>query len=163
MTIRTFVFALLVGIGLGGSANTAAQSAPLPPFKMLLSNGQFFTASDLAKNRPVVLIYFAPDCEHCQQLLHAVFEKIDAFKKAELVLVTFKPVSELLLFERSYQTAKYSNVKVGTEGTTFYLRNFYKMQHTPFTALYDKGGKLVDAYRKEPPVEDLINRLNSLK
>lgn len=156
-----FVF-LFAGAALVQPLHAAAQSGALPPFKMLRTDGRYFTAGDLPKGRPVVLIYFAPDCEHCRQLLDAVFKKIDAFQKAELVLVTFKPVRELALFERAYQTEKYTNVKTGTEGNTFYLRNFYKMQNTPFTALYDKGGKLVQAYRKEPPVAELIRRLNGL-
>lgn len=163
MNIRAVSFLIFIIIALLQPTKAAAQGDTLPPFKMLLSNGRYFTADDLRKGKPVVLIYFAPDCEHCQQLLQEVFKNMNVFKKAELVLVTFKPVSELLLFERSYQTAKYSNVNVGTEGTTFYLRNFYKMQNTPFTAVYDKSRKLVSAYRKEPPVDDLIKRLNSLK
>lgn len=163
MMIRMLLFFLFTCAALVPPVKAAAQTDALPPFKMLRTNGRYFTTNDLPKGRPVVLVYFAPDCEHCQQLLHALFDKIDAFQKAELLLVTFKPVSELVLFERSYQTAKYANVKVGTEGTTFYLRNFYSMQNTPFTAVYDKGGKLVQAYRKEPPVEVLIKQLNSLK
>lgn len=163
MKIRCLFFLLSIWFGFGPFQNVAAQQkTTMPPFKILQTNGSFYTAADLPKGKPVVLIYFAPDCEHCQELLSAVFKKIDAFKKAQLVLVTFKPVSDLPLFERSYGTAKYPNIKVGTEGNTYQLRLFYNVQTTPFTALYDKTGKLVYSYRKEPPVDDLIKRLNSL-
>lgn len=162
MKIRIPVLFFLAWFGLAQPLQSEAQSTAMPAFKMLQTNGKFYSAADLPKGKPVVLIYFAPDCEHCQQLLTAFFKKIEAFKKAQVVLVTFKPVSDLPLFERSYQTAKYPNVKVGTEGTTYYLRLFYNLQTTPFTALFDKTGKLVYSYRKEPPVEDLIKRLNTL-
>ena len=79
------------------------------------------------------------------------------------MLVTFKPVSDLPLFERSYQTARYPNVKVGTEGNTYFLRTFFNIQTTPFTALYDKNKTLVHSYRQEPPVDDLIKRLNGIQ
>lgn len=163
MKIRIPFFFLLLWIGLSQPLQSKAQGTAMPAFKMLLTNNTFYTAADLPKNKPVVLIYFAPDCEHCQQLLDAFFKKIDAFKKAQIVLVTFKPVSELTLFERSYQTAKYPNVKVGTEGSTYYLRLFYNLQTTPFTALFDANQKLVYSYRKEPPVDELIKRFNTIK
>lgn len=163
MNIRIPFFLFLLWIGLVLPLALAAQPAAMPPFKMLLTNGKYYTAADMPKGKPVVLIYFAPDCEHCLQLLDVFFKKIDAFKKAQVVLVSFKPVGELSLFERSYQTAKYPNVKVGTEGTTYFLRQFYKLQTTPFVALYDKDRKLVYSYRKEPPVDDLIKRLNGIK
>ncbi len=134
----------------------------LPSFKMLMSNGTFFSSTDLPKNKPVVLIYFSPDCEHCQLLMNDLFKKMDAFKNVQLILITFRPVGDLSAFEKLYQTHKYENIKAGTEGTTFYLRKFYKLQNTPFTALYNKQGKLVYSYRKETSVNDLVNRVKQL-
>jgi cytochrome oxidase Cu insertion factor (SCO1/SenC/PrrC family) len=141
--------------------NTASS---VPPFKMLQTNGRYFTSKDLDQAKPVVLIYFAPDCDHCQVLLQGVFKNMEAFKKVQLVLVTFKPLSELALFERQYNTARYSNVKTGTEGTTFFLRSFYKLTNTPFTAVYDASGKLVCSYKSTTtPVGEILNCVKKLK
>lgn len=139
-----------------------AVSQTIPPFKMTLSNNKVFNASELPKGKPLILIYFDPECDHCQKLMDELFKKINSFKKAELVLITFKNVSELAPFEKKHNISKYSNIKVGTEGTGFYLRNYYKLMIMPFTALYDKTGNFRFEYRKETPVDDLINRLNSL-
>ena len=138
-------------------------SQPVPPFEMLLSGNTVFKAADLPKGKPLILIYFDPDCDHCQKLMSELFKKINDFKKTEMVLVTFKPIDEVAAFEKQYNTQKYSNMKVGTEGTSFYLRNYFKLMTMPFTALYDKGGNLNFSYRKETPVDDLISRLKSLK
>jgi thiol-disulfide isomerase/thioredoxin len=135
----------------------------IPPFKMLMSDGKFFSANDIQKNKPVVLIYFAPDCEHCQTLMNEFFKSIDAFKAMQVILVTFKPLQELSAFERLYETYKYENIKTGTEGNTFFLRKFLKIDNTPFTALYNKDGKLIYSYRKETPITDLIDRVKQLK
>lgn len=163
MNIRSFFLFLFSWMALTHPLKTVAQPSAMPAFKMLLTDGTFYSAADLPKDKPVVLIYFAPDCEHCQLLMAELFKKITAFRKAQLVLVTFKPVSDLPLFERNYQTAKYPNLKVGTEGNTYYLRQFYTLQTTPFTALFDKDKKLVYSYRKETLVDDLVKRLNSIK
>lgn len=138
-------------------------SQPIPPFKMMLSDNKIFSASDLPKGKPIILVYFDPDCEHCQKLMNELFKKINEFKKAEIVMVTFKPVIELPPFEEKYNTSGYSNIKVGTEGTLFYLRNYYGLVKMPFTALYDKKGNLSYSYKEQTPVDDLINRLKKLK
>ena len=138
------------------------SSQTIPPFKMTLSNNKIFKAGDLPKGKPLVLIYFDPDCDHCQKLMTELFKKINSFKKTEMVLITFKPVAEVAAFEKKYNTSKYANMRVGTEGTLFYLKNYYKLVKMPFTALYDSGGNYISSYRDETPVDDLISRLKSL-
>jgi thioredoxin-related protein len=129
---------------------------------MYRSDKTIFNAAELPKTRPVVLIYFDPDCDHCQKLMKELFQKIDAFKKAEIIMVTFKSVEEVAAFEKQHNTQKYPNIIAGTEGIGFYLRNYYGLMTIPFTALYDKKGNLNYSYRKETFVDDLINRLRNL-
>jgi thiol-disulfide isomerase/thioredoxin len=142
--------------------SSTVSSQSIPPFKMTLSNNKTFNAADLQKGKPLVLIYFDPDCDHCQKLMTELFKKINSFKKAQMVLVTFKPVKEIIAFEKKYRTRKYANMKVGTEGTVFFLKNYYKLIKMPFTALYDKKGNYNYSYRDETPLDDLIKRLNNL-
>jgi thioredoxin-related protein len=139
-----------------------ASSQSLPPFKMYRSDKTIFNAAELPKTKPVILIYFDPDCDHCQKLMKELFQKIDAFKNAEIIMVTFKPIEEVAAFEKQNNTQKYSNIVVGTEGMGFYVRNYYGLVTMPFTALYDKNGNLKYSYRKETLVDDLIKRLKSL-
>ena len=139
-----------------------ASSQSLPPFKMYRSDKTIFDAGELPKTKPVILIYFDPDCDHCQKLMKELFQKVDAFKTAEIIMVTFKPIEEVAAFEKQNNTQKYSNIVVGTEGMGFYVRNYYGLVTMPFTALYDKKGNLKYSYRKETLVDDLIKRLKSL-
>jgi thioredoxin-related protein len=142
--------------------SSEAISQNLPPFKMYRSDKTIFSAAELPKTKPIVLIYFDPECEHCQKLMKELFQKIDAFKKAEIIMVTFKSMEDVAAFEKQNNTQKHSNIIVGTEGTGFYLRNYYGLVTMPFTALYDKNGNLNYSYRKETLVDDLINRLKNL-
>lgn len=135
----------------------------LPPFGMMLTNGKLFTTAGLSQYKPTVLIYFAPDCEHCQVLLKAFFKKPEAFKNAEVLLVTFKPVKELIAFEKSFHTHAYANVHVGAETNPLYLQSFFNLQKTPFTALYDKAKNLLASYKNDTPVDELMMRLKAIK
>jgi peroxiredoxin len=145
------------------SIQIACAQDKIPALKLMQTNGTFYTSKDLPKNKPVVLIYFAPDCEHCQKLMAELFKKISGFRKCELVLASFKPLGDIKTFEQQYFIKKYPFIKIGTEGNTFYLRYYYKIEHTPFTALFDKRGKLIVSYRNETPVDELIKKLKALK
>ncbi|NTS41803.1 redoxin domain-containing protein [Flavisolibacter sp. BT320] len=134
----------------------------LPNFNLQLSSGRYFTQADLAKDKPVVLIYFAPDCDHCRTLLDAFFQRANDFQSATVLLVTFKPLAEVTAFERAYSISKYPHVRVGTEGLAQSLRRFYKLQRTPFTALYNREGKLVASYRNETPLDVLLQQVKKL-
>ena len=140
----------------------AQTSNQLPEFGITLSNGRYFRSTDIPKKTPVLLIYFAPDCDHCHTLMNAFFKRANDFKRAEVLLVTYKPVSELAPFEQAYQTFRFANIKTGTEGSTNFLRQFYKLQQTPFTALYDRQGKLVSSYRKDTPLDEVSKQLSRL-
>lgn len=128
----------------------------LPAFQMTKSSGKIFESRQLKNNSPVLLIYFAPDCDHCMVLLHEFFKKTAAFKNAEVVLVSFRPVQQMIPFEKKYGTAQHANLHVGTEGWSFFLRNHFRLQKTPFVALYDKQKKLVCSFRETTSLSEII-------
>ena len=145
-----------------GQATDPQPGSAIPSFKMSLSNGGIYSDKDVPKNKPLVLIYFAPDCEHCIKLMDELFKKIHQLDNATIVMVTFEQPKDVAWFERKYHTASYPNIKVGTEGTTYILRKFYRLDKTPFTAVYNKKGKLAFSYKNETPVNEMLARFKKL-
>ena len=141
----------------------AINAQPLPDFQMKLTNGKVFSSTEISHQKPLVLVYFAPDCEHCQVLMKQIFSQISSFKNTQMALVTFEPLQELPAFEKQFQTAKYPNIKVGSEVKPLFLQKYFQLQHTPFTALFDKNGKLIISYKDYTPVNDLIKKLKALE
>ena len=139
---------------------TIANAQTMPVFSIMQSNGKTLNTKSLVNTRPVVLIYFSPDCDHCTTLLNTMFAQIDKFKRATILLVTFRPMNELTDFEKKYKTNKYKNVIVGVEEPIFFLKNLFQLESTPFTALFNKNGSLIYLYKKETHVNDLLMRLN---
>jgi peroxiredoxin len=144
-------------------SKTVVHAQTIPSFKIMQTNGKEINSMKLPNTRPVILIYFAPDCDHCTTLLNSLFKEYNEFVKATIVLVSFKPLNEVIAFEKNYHTTKYKNMIVGVEEPTFFLKNFYNLESTPFTALFDKKGKLVYSYKKETPLNDLALRLKNIK
>jgi thiol-disulfide isomerase/thioredoxin len=132
----------------------------IPSFRMVLSNGSFFSAENLQKNKPLVLIYFAPDCDHCKTLMKDFFKKATDFNKAQVVMITYKDLKEVSQFINEYGVKNYPNIIVGTEVPIYYIRYYFNLANTPFTALYNKKGELVFSYRKQTSIDDLLHRLS---
>jgi len=91
-----------------------------------------------------------------------LFKKIHQLDNATVVMITFRAPNDVAWFERKYQTAQFPNIKVGTEGTSYVLRNYYRLDKTPFTAMYNKKGKLEYSYKNETPVAEMLARFKKL-
>lgn len=141
----------------------SAMSQSIPDFTIELTNGTTFATKDLSKSKPTIIIYFAPDCEHCQALIKELLKKISSFKNSQIILASFESLQQVSTFEKDYGLKTYPFIKTGIEKPVFFFRYYYHLENTPFTALYDKNGKYIISYKKQTPVNDLIKHLTALK
>ena len=159
MKIVAGIFLLII---LSASLNVSAQSAKVPPFKIVQSNGEVFRAHDLPMGKPIVIIYFSPGCDHCDFLTKELLKRQAEFTNASIIMITWQPVEIVAAFVQQYQLAKHRNIYVGTEGTNFFVRNYYKIEHMPFMALYTKNGDFIQQYSNETKLPALLKELGKL-
>lgn len=158
--MKRLLFALSLIIIAGCSR---AQNIPpiIPQYKILTPDSVYRSNTDLKKDKPVMIIYFAPDCGHCQHLISELKPKMNELKKMQVVLIAFTrteyPYLKLLKdFRRDYNLAKYPNVTMGTEYPTYKVQQYYHIRTTPYIAIYDKNGQLVKAFDKTPVLDELM-------
>ncbi|WP_221391714.1 thioredoxin fold domain-containing protein [Dyadobacter sp. NIV53] len=147
-------------------ANTAFSQASvgtrkIAPFKMQLTNGQQYTSAQLAKG-PVVLIYFSPDCDHCQDFTKDLIKNYAVVANKQVIMVTFQAMDMLKPFVTQYNLNKYLNFKVGTEGTSYIVQHYYQIRSFPYIAIYDKSGNLVKTYEGEQPHAEIFKTLKAI-
>jgi thioredoxin-related protein len=140
-----------------------AQSGKLPPFKMIQTTGNIFKAQNLPMGKPILIVYFSPECDHCEKMLKDFFKQASNFQNASIAFITYLPVDKVSKFEKDYNLAKHPNMYSGTEGSTFFVRNYYKISETPFVALYTKNGDFVTSYEREVDLKVLSEKLTGLK
>lgn len=138
------------------------QSGKVPPFQMMQSGGKVFRAQDLPMGKPIVIIYFSPDCEECLALTSELIRREEEFKKASVAMITYLPVEYVTKFNAKYKLNYYPNIYVGTEGSTLFLKVYYKIEKFPFMALYTKNGDLVKTYYTEHSLDDIAGQLKAL-
>jgi thiol-disulfide isomerase/thioredoxin len=139
---------------------TRAQTPPIPPtiapYKILTTKDTYTTPADLKKNQPVMLIYFAPDCGHCQKLISDMKPYMKSLKDIQVIMVTFSDIRMVKTFQNDYGLTAWPNFILGTEGYSYTVQRYYHLQHTPYIAIYDHSGKLVKAYEKAPEIKELL-------
>ena len=151
-----FLFLRLTAFGQTDSISPAYLRFPtVPPFEILqVDSATMFSKSDLKKNQQVMLMYFSPDCEHCQHQTEDILHDIHSFKKIQIVMATYQPFESMKSFYEKYDLARY-NVHVGRD-TKFILPPFYRIQSLPFIALYDKKGNLITTFEGNQKVNKIL-------
>ncbi len=121
----------------------------VPAFTILQTDSTLFKKADLPKNYDyTAIIYFAPDCGHCQYTVGELTKSMDSLKNVFFVFAAYKTLTEIREFYNHYNLAIYPNVRMGRD-PQYFIPGFYHVQSTPFVAVYDKKGMLVKVY--DPP------------
>jgi thioredoxin-related protein len=162
---KIFLFlGLIIAVGCTHAQSTAGAAAPapniqnIPPFHILNKDSVYETPANLKKGKPVMIIYFSPDCSHCQRLMYEMQPEMSKFKDIQIVMITFTQTSLLKMlreFYKDYSFAKYPNIMMGTEYPNYVVQRYYQVANTPFIAVYDHKGKLVQAFPKAPTMAEL--------
>ncbi len=151
--MKIFYSIILLFIGLNSFAQDNQQHlAPylqvkiIPPFKIYDYDSTAFSKSDLKKG-PILMVYFSPDCGHCQMETDSLISKINVLKKLQIVMITGRHHEDMKAFIDKYKLLNFKNIKVGNDRTGF-IQTFYKIEFTPFSAVYDKKGNLLEVFEK---------------
>lgn len=167
--LQFFLFLLLAGTI---TAQTKTESeAPykkdpkIPAFNIQLGDKTWFTREKLPKKgyAYTYIIYFSPDCGHCQHEAKELVKHMDSLSKAFFVFVGFKPLDEIQEFASYYGLDKFKNVKVGRD-PTYFVPSFFRVTRTPFIVCYNNKGLLEKVYDPEttdvPEAEELVRFVN---
>ena len=129
----------------------------VPPLKLLLLDStSYFSKNDLKKNKPVLIIVFNPDCEHCKHETEEIIKNIDSLKNIQIIMATIMPFDLMKSFYENYDLQRFQNITVGKD-VQYTLPSFYQMHFMPYLAMYDKKGKLLATFEGAMKMEDLIH------
>lgn len=132
------------------------QKSPIIPiFSLLQPDSTWYFNANLDTRKPLLLLYFSPDCGHCQLETEDIIANLSKLKNLQILMVTSRPYADMKAFATKYKLDKFPSIKIGTD-PAYKITRFYKVESTPFSALYNKKGKLVKVYRKGIDMEELI-------
>jgi thiol-disulfide isomerase/thioredoxin len=164
--MKKFLFLYFVLISFGYTTYAQKDSTPLAPylktkqvpgFKLLLMDSStLFYKYQLKKKMPTVIIYFNPDCDHCQHEAKSLVDSIKYVRHIQFVFASYAKFDEIKDFDLQYHLSEQPNIKVGRD-EKYFIPVFYKVRFTPFLAIYDKNGNLLEAFEGGTTVKNMIN------
>ena len=116
---------------------------------------------EIPKGKPLVLVYFSPDCDHCQKLTASILNHMKALKDVRFYFITCDPFDRLRVFDRYYKIDKYPNIVLGRDYAFFYP-NYINTFNTPYVEVYDKHKQLRIVFGKGTDATHLIQEINQL-
>ena len=164
--MKTALVLLFSIITLAATAQTESNYTPpfkrfptVPTLQLLLGDSTTkYSKDDLPKDKPLLLMIFSPDCEHCQHETEAMVKNKEAFKDVQLLMVTTHPLYRMNEFVEAYHVKEIPNVVVAKD-IYYLLLPFFDVRNFPFIALYDKKGNLVTTTEGSVPLDSLLKML----
>lgn len=131
------------------------KTSYMPKFTIQTPDSLWFGKIHLKDNKPTLILYFSPDCGHCQMETEELLSKMGELKKLQIVMITSKPFEDMVNFNNYYKLNRFPAIKIGSDYSKM-VTQFYDVQTTPFSALYDNKGSLMKVYKKGIDMEELI-------
>ncbi|CAA9512632.1 MAG: hypothetical protein AVDCRST_MAG96-2536 [uncultured Segetibacter sp.] len=165
MRVISILLAALVSLSAIAQTNTANardtlapyQKTPyIPSFKIQMPDSSWYSKTSLQVKRPTLILYFSPDCGHCQIETEELLSKMKQFNHLQIVMITSRPFEDMVNFAQHYKINRFPQIKIGTDPAR-YVTTFYDVKFTPFSAFYNEKGRLVKAYEKGIDMEELVS------
>ena len=154
-----FVSFILAGavIGQTDSIQPPYKKFPFfPPIKLLLPDSvSFYTKDDLPKKKPVMLMLFNPQCEHCQHETEELVKNIDKFKDIHIIMCTSMRFDSMLVFREKYKLAQFDNIVVAQD-PNYFLITYYMIRNLPFLAFYSRKKELISVFEGSLPIPGIL-------
>lgn len=114
------------------------KNPKLPAFRLLsMDSSSVFNTYNIPSGKPIILIYFGPECEHCQRFTEGMLKSIDSLKDFRIYMFTFANLTQLKGFYEKYHLSQYKNITMGKD-YEFFFPSFYGARFVPYIAVYDK-------------------------
>lgn len=131
----------------------------IPSFKINnVADSSYFTKSNLQKKKPVIIILFSPDCEHCQVATKELIKKIDLFQHVQILMVSSLDYDIIKKFYQEYNIHHFPVITMGRDAG-YYLGTFYRVTSFPSVFVYNKKGDFIKTYSGHLPVDEIARLL----
>jgi thioredoxin-related protein len=114
----------------------------IPDFNILmLDSVTALNTSRIPEGEVIAMIFFYPDCDHCQEQTKEIIEHIDSFKNIRLYFISIASISSMRAFRDYYKLSRFSNIILGRD-YSFSFPKYFEANTTPYTVIFDKHKKI---------------------
>jgi thiol-disulfide isomerase/thioredoxin len=134
------------------------DSLHIPNFTVLKTDSTFANQSVIPKNKPVVIIYFSPECGHCQITADEFGKRMKEMRDIYFIWVSYYPLPEIKEFAKKFNLQQFTNITIGRD-PNYTIPSYFRVKYTPFMAVYNKEHHLIQTYGQGTEADTLIDLL----
>jgi len=151
-----FLLSSITGIGQDITVPPYKRFPTLPPIQLLLGDSVTkYTKENIPDKKPVLVMLFSPDCNHCQHTAEEMYKNKEALKDIHIVMATVLSLYEMNGFMKKYKLNEMKNVVAGKD-IYFLLPPFYAIKNFPYMAMYNKKGNLIMGFEGSMGIDKVI-------
>ncbi len=123
-----------------------------------LAGGKVYL-NEFDRQKPTVIVYFNPECEHCQYEATEIGRHASEFGKANTLLITPERSAEKLkTFAQAYHLNEVDNLAILIDRDKQFVK-YFGTAVFPSVFIYAPGGKLLKSYKGEVKIEAIMESL----
>lgn len=127
----------------------------LPDFNFQGLDGKRVTKESLPANQPVIVFYFDPFCDHCQQEATWINENPDLFKGVTLLWAAWGELADIKEFPQKYLPNGPKDM-IFTRDDKFEFDNYFGYSNVPTVYVYNSKWVRTATFDKETKPEILV-------
>lgn len=144
-------------------ANAKTEAAEnisiLPDFEFYTLKNEPFTKGSLEGDKPVAVLLFNTDCDHCHYEIQGILKNINSFRAMQTVMVSGETVDQIEKFANTYKLGDYPEIKVLRDKGGERLKRF-GTESSPTVFIYDKSHRFSKKYVGETKPEAILKAGN---
>ncbi len=139
--------------------NKLAESAinDLPVFSFYTLNEKQFTYHNVEKKQ-TLLIYFHPECEHCQYEAKQLLLNKEKFSDTQIFMISPASLTAIKQFNTTYELNKIENLKMLWDKNRQF-GSYFGRATFPTILIYNQQNKLQKKYKGEVKIEAILKQL----
>ena len=136
------------------------SQAPLPAFTFTDTDSKTLSPAELEQGKPIIVFYFDPDCDHCQQQATWVKESMDLFKGVQMIWVSWGDAEMVKKFKSDY-FGEFPDQQIHFANDTEYnIDNWFGYSEVPNIYVYNSSWTLTQKFTKETAAKDIASWIN---
>ena len=131
----------------------------LPAFNILLTDSiTTFNTFSIPKGRPVMLVFFDPDCKHCKAETKELVAGMDSLSNIDIYFISpSHSMTDIRRFAGDNHLKDFSNVKLVGRDYEFFFATYYDVKFVPDIALYDDHKKILRLFEGHARIKELYD------
>lgn len=141
---------------------TTERIKNIPTFSFNDLHGYKFKNTDLSLQQNCLLIYFHPNCEHCQYEASLFIPNMNELASYQILMISSDSIQNIKKFEEEFHLDEMDNI-IMLHDPKFDFEKIFGTKVIPTSLIYDKTQHLIKRFNGEVKIEAILKYLKNDK